>query len=70
MDWAAGSARVCAFPCETDGGRLSQKWGDPRPTKQKRYFHPNKALVLDNFLDCPLLQPQCGQAGRCRLQFM
>lgn len=31
-------ARVCAFPGGTVGGRLSQTWGDPKPTKQKRLF--------------------------------
>lgn len=45
--------RVCAFPCGTGGGRLSQKWGDPSPTKQKRLFPPDEARELDNFLDCP-----------------
>lgn len=32
---------------------MSQKWGAPRPTKQKHLFPPDEAPVLDNFLDCP-----------------
>lgn len=47
----------CTFPCGTEGGSLSQKWGDPRPTKQKRLFPPDGAPVLDNFLDCPRAGP-------------
>lgn len=31
---------------------MSQKWGDPWPTKQKRLFPPDEACVLDNFLGC------------------
>lgn len=30
---------------------MSQKWGAPRPTKQKHLFPPDEAPVLDNFLD-------------------
>lgn len=41
-----GGAEVRAFPCGSGGGRLSQKWGDPGPTKQKRLFPPDEAGCL------------------------
>lgn len=59
---------VCVFPCGTGGGSLSQKWGDPGPTKQKHFFPPGRGWVLDDFLYCLPCAAPVGKDREVRAQ--